>query len=185
MYEISLLRTEYEKTKESHFKPFPQDFYAIPLNHRRELFDATKKLSKLCTGLSKPRGFLKVWTLAQEELQLLKKCLQQSHPIHPPPLTLLIYLSYQFLPQLLLPRSSVIPEDLPGCPRDNKNDILLCITCFFGSQRFKSQKAKLVTCHIPSITPDFQAPAYLSVTMSSTPHDCHPFDTYNWPPYPS
>lgn len=48
------------KMKESHSKPFQQDFYAIPLKHRRELINATKELFKLCTGLSKPSGFLKV-----------------------------------------------------------------------------------------------------------------------------
>ena len=60
IYEISFERAEYGKVKKPHSKPFPQDYNAIPLKHRREQSDSNKKLSELCKGLSKPCGFLKV-----------------------------------------------------------------------------------------------------------------------------
>ena len=58
IYKISPGRAEYGKVKKAHPKPFPQDYNAIPMKHRREQLDATLKLANLCRGLSKPCAFL-------------------------------------------------------------------------------------------------------------------------------
>lgn len=58
IYKISSGRAEYGKVKKAHPKPFPQDYNAIPMKHRREQLDATLKLANLCRGLSKPCAFL-------------------------------------------------------------------------------------------------------------------------------
>ena len=60
IYEISFERAEYGKMKKSHPKPIPRDYNAIPMKHRRDQLEATKKLSELCSGLSRPCAFLKV-----------------------------------------------------------------------------------------------------------------------------
>lgn len=60
IYEISFERAEYGKMKKSHPKPIPRDYNAIPVKHRRDQLEATKKLSELCSGLSRPCAFLKV-----------------------------------------------------------------------------------------------------------------------------
>lgn len=60
IYEICFERAEYGKIKKSHPKPIPRDYNAIPMKHRRDQLEATKKLSELCSGLSKPCAFLKV-----------------------------------------------------------------------------------------------------------------------------
>ena len=54
IYEISFERAEYGKVKKAHPKPFPQNYTAIPVKHRREQLDATLKLANLSKGLSKP-----------------------------------------------------------------------------------------------------------------------------------
>ena len=60
IYEISFERAEYGKMKKSHPKPIPRDYHAIPMKHCRDQLEATKKLSELCSGLSRPCAFLKV-----------------------------------------------------------------------------------------------------------------------------
>ena len=60
IYEISFEHAEYGKMKKSHPKPIPRDYNAIPMKHRRDQLEATKKLSELCSGLSRPCAFLKV-----------------------------------------------------------------------------------------------------------------------------
>lgn len=63
--EISFGQAEYRKVKKAHPKPFPQDYYAIPMKHRREQLDVSLKLANLCRGLSKPCAFLKVLNTGQ------------------------------------------------------------------------------------------------------------------------
>ena len=86
IYEIPFERAEYGKVKKAHPKPFPQDYNAIPVKHRREQFDATLKLANLCRGLSKPCAFLKVLNTGQRgatSVQQVASTVPNSLDSHP------------------------------------------------------------------------------------------------------
>ena len=72
--------------KKAHPKPFPQDYNAIPVEHRREQLDATLKLANLCKGLSKPCAFLKVLNTGQRgatSVQQVASTVPHSLDSHP------------------------------------------------------------------------------------------------------
>ena len=88
IYEISFERAEYGKVKKAHPEPFPQNYYAIPVKHRREQLDATLKLANLSKGLSKPCPFVKVLNTRQRGASSVQQVAStvptnlDSHPVN-------------------------------------------------------------------------------------------------------
>ena len=88
IYEISFERAEYGKVKKAHPKPFPQNYNAIPVKHRREQLDATLKLANLSKGLSKPCAFVKVLNTGQRRASSVQQVAStvptnlDSHPVN-------------------------------------------------------------------------------------------------------
>ena len=88
IYEISFERAEYGKVKKAHPKPFPLNYNAIPVKHRREQLDATLKLANLSKGLSNPCAFVKVLNTGQRGATSVQQVAStvptnlDSHPVN-------------------------------------------------------------------------------------------------------